>query len=200
MVHSTSWTTKLRLQKLLSMVAESSRCQKNTVFTENSWHPMFWIVFFGCRPFWVPVIHLTELCFSIDLGGGFKDSLLFHHYFLGGWTDFFCVQSAPIFQDSPSRAKKSFDWGWVARKNHDRGAFRIPRKHRYVRVPFQLELHGYRAYVKGNPPKMVQVPGLGRLAVTSCWRFFFGFFVNTRENTNKWMEPPKKSHGFLAYQ
>ena len=92
-------------------------------------------------------------------------------FFLGGWTDFFCVQSAPIFQDSPAGAKNSFDWGWVARKNHDRGGFRIPRKHRYVRVPFQLELHGYRAYVKGNPPRMVQTPGFGILAVTSCWSF-----------------------------
>lgn len=48
----TSWTTKLRLQKLLSMVAESSRCPKNTGFpsTENSWHPFFWIVFSDVGP------------------------------------------------------------------------------------------------------------------------------------------------------
>jgi len=84
-----------------------------------------------------------------------------------------------------------------SKKSHDRGAFRITRKTPVCQGTIPIGAAWIQGLCKGRPPKDGASTWIWDTRSSFMLEFFFGgFFVNTREKSNKWMEPPKKAMDF----
>lgn len=101
---------------------------------------------------------------------------------------FFLCPKCSDFSRFPSRSKKSFDWGWVARKNHDRGAFRITRKTPVCQGTIPIGAAWIQGLCKGRPPKDGASTWIWDTRSSFMLKFFFWVSLQTPEKkrTNGW--------------